>query len=422
MKLIYQITIRLSVVLLVLLAVWGVLFYVAMLDEVNDEIDETLEEYAAQLIARSLAGVEMPTEPDGTNNTYRVRQVSRNYARENKGINHWDMMVSVPGTYEEEPARVLTTIYKDNEGQYYELMVMTPSIEKQDLMQAILSWGICLYIGLLLTIILVHLWIYYGSMKPLHTLLRWFDDYTVGSRKEPLKNETKVVEFRKLNEAVLRSTERSEQLFEQQKQFIGNASHELQTPLAICQNRLEMLLDSDLSEEQMGEILKTIQTLKQIARLNQSLLFLSKIDNRQFPECSDINFNTLVKSQLPDYAEAYAYKNISQTLTEPGNLVISMNESLAQALVVNLLKNAYVHTQVGGQIEIEIRNTCLKIKNSGLQPLDKRVFERFYQGTRQKGSTGLGLAIVDAICKMYNMTISYFFDNGMHVFLLQKIS
>ena len=129
MKLIYQITSRLSVVLLVLLAVWGVLFYVAMLDEVNDEIDETLEEYAAQLIARSLAGVEMPTEPDGTNNTYRIRPVSKNYARENKGISHWDMMISVPGSYEEEPARGLTTIYKDDEGQYYELMVITPSIE-----------------------------------------------------------------------------------------------------------------------------------------------------------------------------------------------------------------------------------------------------------------------------------------------------
>lgn len=420
MKLIYQITSRLSVVLLVLLAVWGVLFYVAMLDEVNDEIDETLEEYAAQLIARSLAGVEMPTEPDGTNNTYRIRPVSKNYARENKGISHWDMMISVPGSYEEEPARGLTTIYKDDEGQYYELMVITPSIEKQDLMQAILSWSICLYVGLLLTIILVHVWIYYGSMKPLHNLLRWFDDYTVGSRKEPLKNDTKVVEFSKLNEAVLRSTERSEQLFEQQKQFIGNASHELQTPLAICQNRLEMLLDTDLSEEQMGEILKTTQTLKQISRLNQSLLFLSKIDNRQFPENSLVNFNALIKTQLPDYSEAYAYKNIILDLAEPGNLVINMNESLALALVVNLLKNAYVHTQAAGRIEIKIQDFGLTIANNGDEPLDKRIFERFFQGTKQKGSTGLGLAIVDAICKMYGMEITYSFENRMHKFFLRK--
>ena len=123
---------------------------------------------------------------------------------------------------------------------------------------------------------------------------------------------------------------------------------------------------------------------------------------------------------MPDYSEAYAYKNIILDLAEPGNLVINMNESLALALVVNLLKNAYVHTQAAGRIEIKIQDFGLTIANNGDEPLDKRIFERFFQGTKQKGSTGLGLAIVDAICKMYGMEITYSFENRMHEFFLKK--
>lgn len=94
-------------------------------------------------------------------------------------------------------------------------------------------------------------------MRPLYVLLHWLDKYRIGKVNEPLQNNTRVSEFRKLNEAAVRYAERSEQMFEQQKQFIGNASHEMQTPLAICRNRLEMLMeDENLSESQLEELMK----------------------------------------------------------------------------------------------------------------------------------------------------------------------
>lgn len=70
-----------------------------------------------------------------------------------------------------------------------------------------------------------------------------------GKENEALNNDTQITEFRKLNDAAVRYAERTEQMFEQQKQFIGNASHEIQTPLAICRNRLEMLMDDDSLSE-----------------------------------------------------------------------------------------------------------------------------------------------------------------------------
>ena len=119
------------------------------------------------------------------------------------------------------------------------------------------GWMIFLYIALLLTIIVINVWVFYRNMRPLYVLLHWLDKYRIGKGNEPLQNNTRVSEFRKLNEAAVRYAERSEQMFEQQKQFIGNASHEMQTPLAICRNRLEMLMeDENLSESQLEELMK----------------------------------------------------------------------------------------------------------------------------------------------------------------------
>lgn len=158
-------------------------------------------------------------------------------------------------------------------------------------------------------------------------------------RNKPLSNDTQITEFRKLNEAAIRYVERTEQMFEQQKQFIGNASHEIQTPLAICRNRLEMLMEDDsLSEKQLEELMKTHQTLEYITKLNKSLLLLSKIDNGQFTDTKELELNVLLKQYLQDYEEVYDYRNIEVTIDEQGVFKVTMNESLAVALLTNLLK------------------------------------------------------------------------------------
>ncbi len=186
----------------------------------------------------------------------------------------------------------------------------------------------------------------------------------------------------------VRYAERTEQMFEQQKQFIGNASHEIQTPLAICRNRLEMLMDDDsLSENQLGELMKTHQTLEYITKLNKSLLLLTKIDNGQFTDTKDLELNTLLKQYLEDYKEVYDYRNIEVNITEQDRFHIVMNESLAVALLTNLLKNAFVHNMDGGRIQIIITKNSITFRNSGSgHPLDEEhIFERFYQGSKKRG-------------------------------------
>ena len=286
MKLIYRIVIRISLLLILVLGVWAVFFYMAMMDEVNDEVDDSLEDYSEVIIIRTLAGEELPSQNTGSNNQYYLREVTEEYADSREDITYKDSMVYIVEKGETEPARILTTIFKDDENRFYELTVSTPSIEKEDLTAAIRNWMIFLYVALLLVIIVVNVWVFQQSMRPLYVLLHWLDGYRIGSKNKPLENDTQITEFRKLNEAAIRNAERSEQLFEQQKQFIGNASHEIQTPLAICRNRLEMMMeDESLSESQLEELMKTHQTLEHITKLNKSLLLLSKIDNGQFTDC-----------------------------------------------------------------------------------------------------------------------------------------
>ena len=180
--------------------------------------------------------------------------------------------------------------------------------------------------------------------------------------------------------------------------------------------------DDSLSENQLGELMKTHQTLEYITKLNKSLLLLTKIDNGQFTDTKDLELNTLLKQYLEDYKEVYDYRNIEVNITEQDRFHIIMNESLAVALLTNLLKNAFVHNMDGGRIQIIITKNSITFRNSGSgHPLDEEhIFERFYQGSKKEGSTGLGLAIADSICRLQHLNIRYYFEQEEHCFEILK--
>ena len=419
MKLFNRVLIHLLSGIFIILLGWAVFFYLGIMSEVNDEVDDSLEDYSELIITRSLAGKELPAHDSGSNNQYFLREVDESYVRSHQAISYRDSMIYIKEKNETEPARILTTLFKDKENRHYELSVFTPTIEKRDLQEAIFHLLIALFATLLIAILVINIWVFRRSMKPFYQLLNWLDKYRLGQENEPLDISTYTTEFRKLNETVKRYASHSEEIYRQQKLFIGNASHEIQTPLAVCQNRIEMLMeDESLSEEQLSELAKTYQTLEYVSKLNKSLLLLSKIDNSQFVDSANVCINELVHRYMDDYQEVYDYKEIQITLNEKENFHLQINETLATMLITNLLKNAYVHNNEHGTIQIEIGKDYITFSNSGdLQPLDeKRVFERFYQGKKKEGTTGLGLAIVAAICRQCSLAVSYRFINNMHEF------
>lgn len=418
MRLFSRIAIRLAATLIVLMSLWAVLFYFAMADQIHDEVDDALEDYTTLIITRKLAGRELPHAGDGSNNTFTITPVSADYARRHSHYRYRDESVYIPEKREYEPARVITTIFNDAEGQYYELKVSTPSFEKADLFSAVLLWIVALYVLLLLITVGITMLIFYRNLRPLYILLEWLDSYHPGVNPKPINNPTRVTEFKRLNVALQSAIDRSEQMLERQTQFIGNASHELQTPLAIIGNRVEWLLDeSKLTDEQAMELYKINKTLSRAVRLNKTLLLLTKIENSQFIETSQVDLVAIVAETVESLSEIYISRQIKFTTDLPSKFEVQMNESLASTLVTNLIKNVYVHSEQGVEARAAIVGRKLIVENQGREMLDREhIFERFYQGSQRETSMGLGLALVAAICRHYNINIEYSFVNGYHRF------
>ncbi len=416
MRLPYLIIKRISTILIVVLTAWAIFFYIAIVDNVRDETDDVLEDFSVMLMRRVLTGEHLPSVDNGSNNTYYIKEVDERYAKKNSAVRYTDEMIYIESKKETEPARVLRYIFKDRNDRFYELTVATPMLDKSDMTESIIVWIGILYALLVIVIIIVNLIVLHSSMRPFRQLLKWLDFGSMDKSTEFPHIETNIVEFKRLNVAMEGFYNRGKDLFNSQKEFIGNASHELQTPIAICQNRLEVLSDTELNEEQIEQINKTLKTLKELSKLNKTLLLLSKIDNGEF-ESQTITVNSVVLEYFQDFNEVYKYKNIKTKLTQRRDCVVNMNKMLLNTLVVNLLKNSFLHVEDSGEIKIEISSKDIKFINSGNAPLDAdKIFQRFFKDSKKEGSTGLGLALVSAICELYSFDLSYNFSNSKHIF------
>lgn len=405
--------------MLLIFIAWATVFYYILSDELIDEVDDQLEVYSEGIIRKWLAGEALPDSTDGSNNTYYMRPLSPNETTIDKGVEYEFKNVYITQRREEEPARLMHTVFESRDGSHWKLTVMTPVYERNEVISTILVATLVLLVIMLLVVMGVFAWVFVRHTRPLYRVLHHLDSYTIGKR-QALDNDTDVTEFQHLNESVVACIERIEEAYERERRFIGDASHELQTPLAICQNRIEMLMEDEaLTEPQMMELSKVQQALSELIRLNKTLLFLSKIENNQYIECSDVNVNTTLHHQLEVLSEVYASKAIDVHIYEKGQCTFLANAELMTALVSNLLRNAYLHNTPQGSIDVYVTDKALSIANTGDEPsLDtKRLFDRFYKAKHgKKHSNGLGLSIVKAICEASHLAIHYSYEGDKHIF------
>jgi len=230
-----------------------------------------------------------------------------------------------------------------------------------------------------------------------------------------IKTDTK--EFEELNESLSRLIDHSIAVFKGQKEFTENASHELQTPLAIIKNKLDVLLQSKDLTDQHYEIVEDINmALTRSSRINKNLLLLAKIENSQF-DIVEINIDEQVQYSISNLEEHIDQKNIILSTNIQGNVKSLGNISLTDVLINNLLINAIRHTGVGGNIRIELSEQYFRISNSGSEGLNPDlIFKRFSRFSNDNNGSGLGLAIIREICRFQNWEITYIFVNDYHTF------
>lgn len=416
---------KLALLLFLLMAVWGVLFYYAIIDEVVDETDDTLENYGEILMESALHDPSILETEGSLMSFYKFTPISEEEGRHYRQV-FYDATVYIELEDEDEPVRVMCTAFRMPDGQYYELKLMISILERDDMVEAML-W----YLGALFLLFLICTssgiqLVLKGVFRPLHRLLDWLHCIQPGKEVPPLDNPTKIREFRQLSDAALDMGNRSYKAYEEQKQFIENASHELQTPLAIVRGKVELLAESEgMTEQQMEQLDEIYATLGRAVKLNKSLLLLSRIENGQYTEMEDVSVDEILDELLPDLMDIYEHKQVRLIRKrEEQPFIIRCNHSLAQILVSNLVKNSLLHNREGGELQVLTTPTSLVIKNTGDVPLDgEKLFRRFYHGMDgKKDSTGLGLAIARSIALSSSLKLTYEWQDGMHTFRLVKES
>lgn len=416
---------KLALLLFLLMAVWGVLFYYAIIDEVVDETDDTLENYGEILMESALHDPSILETEGSLMSFYKFTPISEEEGRHYRQV-FYDATVYIELEDEDEPVRVMCTAFRMPDGQYYELKLMISILERDDMVEAMLWYlGALFLLFLICTSIGIQL-VLKGVFRPLHRLLDWLHCIQPGKEVPPLDNPTKIREFRQLSDAALDMGNRSYKAYEEQKQFIENASHELQTPLAIVRGKVELLAESEgMTEQQMEQLDEIYATLGRAVKLNKSLLLLSRIENGQYTEMKDVSVDEILDELLPDLMDIYEHKQVRLIRKrEEQPFIIRCNHSLAQILVSNLVKNSLLHNREGGELQVLTTPTSLVIKNTGDVPLDgEKLFRRFYHGMDgKKDSTGLGLAIARSIALSSLLKLTYEWQNGMHAFRLVKES
>ena len=416
---------KLALLLFLLMAVWGVLFYYAIIDEVVDETDDTLENYGEILMESALHDPSILETEGSLMSFYKFTPISEEEGRHYRQV-FYDATVYIELEDEDEPVRVMCTAFRMPDGQYYELKLMISILERDDMVEAMLWYlGALFLLFLICTSIGIQL-VLKGVFRPLHRLLDWLHCIQPGKEVPPLDNPTKIREFRQLSDAALDMGNRSYKAYEEQKQFIENASHELQTPLAIVRGKVELLAESEgMTEQQMEQLDEIYATLGRAVKLNKSLLLLSRIENGQYIEMEDVSVDEILDELLPDLMDIYEHKQVRLIRKrEEQPFIIRCNHSLAQILVSNLVKNSLLHNREGGELQVLTTPTSLVIKNTGDVPLDgEKLFRRFYHGMDgKKDSTGLGLAIARSIALSSSLKLTYEWQDGMHTFRLVKES
>ena len=422
MRLVYKIILTFMIPLILTLGVWGWFSYRTMADKINKDTDMILKDYSDDIISRLLNGRELPERFNGAYNTYYIEDVSPEYAATHPGVYYGEAEAFLKSQEDFASSRIRRQIFLDGEGRWRQITVSLPTFEQETLVEHVLWWTIMLFFCLMIAVLVIGLLVLNYNMRPLNVLLKWIDEYEPGNFSSPCPSDTDIIEFRKLADAVNDAVYRFEHEYEERKIFIGNASHELQTPLAACSNRIEIMLDrTDLNADVAEELVKLHRSLQHLIRLNKTLLLLSKIENGQFPDVTDVDFSQLVADAVELNEEVYSHKSLDVDVKENGRFVCSINEQMASVLVNNLVKNAFVYTVPGEKLKIIIEADGFTIANSGETPLDRNgLFRRFYQPSgRREGSTGLGLALAHSVCVRIGLEISYDFSEKMHIFSIK---
>lgn len=313
---------------------------------------------------------------------------------------------------EAEPQRQLDTRVT-YQGRPYRLLLRRSLVENDELLSG-LATAQAILLALLLTGMLVlqaglNRWLW----RPFYRTLAQLRGFRLDQPAAPpvAFAPTTTHEFRELHAALRQLLDHSQRTYRSQREFTENASHELQTPLAVLRAKLEQLLQAPgLTEEQAGHLDALLAVTQRLTRLNRSLLLLTRLENQPAAPAETVDLAALVQAQLGQLEEQVAAAGLTMTTAIAGPVPVAAPRALLDILVSNLLTNAIRHNRPGGTVHVALTATGLRVENTGRpHPLPAgQEFARFRKAADSTpGGVGLGLAIAHQVAESCGFGLRY---------------
>lgn len=390
------------------LLVGSIGYYFTMRYVLIDQLDDTIRVEEAEILntIRNSGVLPPPTDYHDQQISYEpaTTPIKRHFVNTRRFIHH----------HHEEPYRELffpVTV----QGRLYTVMVGVSEEATDDLLALIMTITAGMILLLLGSLFLANRLLLRRLWKPFYQTLAGMRQFNLSSRQALPVRDTAIDEFRNLDEAARQMTGQILKDYDMLKGFTDNASHEMQTPLAIINSRLDLLIqDHALAEMHHRPIQAMYDAIGRLRQLNQSLLLLTKIENHQFTHSASIDMAPLIEEKLAQLEDPLRDRHLV-VHKDLDRMNLPINSYLADILLNNLLLNAIRHNQEGGDLSIRLRESSLQITNSGpaLSFDAATIFDRFVKGPHS-GGTGLGLAIVRQICDNYHFSLSYGYIDQRH--------
>jgi signal transduction histidine kinase len=290
-------------------------------------------------------------------------------------------------------------------------------VEADDITEAVVTSLSRIFLLLLLGFGGIALFFSARIFRPFNQTLDRIRNFRVRDRGPLDLPETGTREFARLNHFIEQMAEKSRREYQALKEFSENASHEIQTPLAIARSKLELLLESPhLSDQEIELVGSAQESINKLSKLGRSLSLLTKIENEEFGDAGFVDFSRLVERAVDQFSELAELKDLRMRHQIEAGVALRIDPVLADVLLTNLLQNAVRHNYEGGCIEVRLDSRALCIQNTGQPPQapPEEFFRRFRKDQQSGESLGLGLAIVKRICELNQLDISYRYLDERH--------